>query len=293
MREYQYRKIDAFTSGNSSGNPAACIYLAKNQTLTDAEMQEIAKQHKGFVSNVVYCRPVSGTSYELIYYSPESEIDFCGHATVACMYNLVKETSYLEEQHDIEIGTRKKGILHAYNAVAGRDAVYITAPEASYMGTKLNYDALAKALDLRLDQFAQSHPLDIIDTGLKTLIIPMFNLQTELEFTPSEKNMKTFCPKNNVDAVLTYSLETEDSKSLAHTRVFFPKSGNFEDPATGSANSAFAYYMIKNGFWNGKNAFVEQGPLGTPYNSIELAFDGSRVLFGGRATTRIRGVYCF
>lgn len=43
MREYNYKKIDAFTSGKSSGNPAACIYLEDNQALSDDEMLRIAR----------------------------------------------------------------------------------------------------------------------------------------------------------------------------------------------------------------------------------------------------------
>ena len=34
MREYYYKKIDAFTSGKSVGNPAACLYLEEKQILT-------------------------------------------------------------------------------------------------------------------------------------------------------------------------------------------------------------------------------------------------------------------
>jgi predicted PhzF superfamily epimerase YddE/YHI9 len=56
MKSLKYRKIDAFTSGNSLGNPAACIYLDDNQALTESEMLCIAQQHKGFVSEVIYCK---------------------------------------------------------------------------------------------------------------------------------------------------------------------------------------------------------------------------------------------
>ena len=69
MTEYQYRKIDAFTSGKSLGNPAACIYLSNEQTLTEDEMLDIAKQHKGFVSEVIYCKQKSESAFNLTYYS--------------------------------------------------------------------------------------------------------------------------------------------------------------------------------------------------------------------------------
>ena len=71
MKAYPYRKIDAFTSGNSTGNPAACIYLDDSQVLSGDEMLNIAKQHKGFVSEVVYCNKRADGSYYLVYYSSE------------------------------------------------------------------------------------------------------------------------------------------------------------------------------------------------------------------------------
>ena len=54
MKKYTYKKIDAFTSGDSLGNPAACLLLG-NEVLTPAEMLLFGQQHKGFVSEVVFC----------------------------------------------------------------------------------------------------------------------------------------------------------------------------------------------------------------------------------------------
>ena len=41
MREYKYKKINAFTNQSSLGNPAACIYLNQNDELTIEDMQEM------------------------------------------------------------------------------------------------------------------------------------------------------------------------------------------------------------------------------------------------------------
>ena len=90
MKTFEYSKIDAFTSGNSLGNPAACIYLQEGEILTETEMLDIAKQHKGFVSEVIYCTPKSENTFGLIYFSSECEVDFCGHGTIACMYMCCK-----------------------------------------------------------------------------------------------------------------------------------------------------------------------------------------------------------
>jgi len=63
MVSYHYEKIDAFTARGSLGNPAACLFLREGQNLSDEKMQEIATAHKGFVSEVVYCRETGRNIY--------------------------------------------------------------------------------------------------------------------------------------------------------------------------------------------------------------------------------------
>jgi PhzF family phenazine biosynthesis protein len=133
--------------------------------------------------------------------------------------------------------------------------------------------------------------MDLIDAGLRTLIVPLKDLKTEISAFPDEKRLKAFCEGNGIDIVLVYSLEVEDPDSFAHTRVFAPRFGYLEDPATGSGNAAFGHYLLKYGMWDGRDERVEQGGMDRAYNQIRLVTRGGAVLFGGRATVRIEGVY--
>ncbi len=291
MKALSYRKIDAFTSGDSLGNPAACVYLEKGDMLTDAEMLSIAKQHKGFVSEVVYCVPKSELEFNIIYYSSECEVDFCGHGTIACMYGLISETPDLAGRKEITIHTRKKGALTVYNEIKAQDAVYVLAPSPRYIGTELERKEIAKNLSLHEAKLSDMHPIDLIDAGLRTLIVPIAALSDEICIFPDEQTLKVFCNKNEVDIILIFTLDTENPQSIAHTRVFAPKFGYLEDPATGSGNSAFGCYLLKNNIWDGTPVTIEQGGADRVYNSVRLSKRENRVLFGGRATTRISGVY--
>lgn len=292
MEEYKYRKIDAFTEGKSLGNPAACIFLNEKQSLSDLDMLSIARQHKGFVSEVVYCVPQTQSSFHLTYYSSECEVDFCGHGTIACMYNLLKETPFLLNQREIVVHTNKKGSLTVYNEIAEKDSVYISAPIPQYIRTNLNADDIAKILLLNTNQISTSYPIEIIDAGLRTLIVPIAALSDEINIFPNEQDLKAFCLHNEIDIVLIFSVETDKKENIAHTRVFAPKFGYLEDPATGSGNSAFGYYMRKNSMWNGESTTVEQGGADRIFNAINLLYKDNHLLFGGKATTRIKGVYC-
>jgi PhzF family phenazine biosynthesis protein len=291
MKTFEYRKIDAFTSEKSLGNPAACIYLQEGESLTETEMLDIAKQHKGFVSEVIYCTPKSENTFGLIYFSSECEVDFCGHGTIACMYSLITENSNPLSQKEISIVTNKKGTLTVFNEIETHNAVYITAPKPQYIGSKLLINEIADNLSLNQNQISISHPIDLIDAGLKTLILPLVNLDDEITVFPNEPRLKNFCLNNGIDIILIYTLETENPQNMAHTRVFAPKFGYLEDPATGSGNSAFGYYMLKNGIWDGKPITIEQGGADRIFNIVNLTYRNNQMLFGGKATTRIKGVY--
>jgi len=291
MNEYHYKKIDAFTSEKSLGNPAACIYLDDGQTMDEDKMQAIARQHKGFVSEVVYCSQSSLADYKLVYYSSECEVDFCGHGTIACMYSLIKSTPDLMGKSELLAETNRKGVLTVYNQIIEQDAVYITAPEAEHIGTDLSAELIARNLNLETGQVSDKYPIDMIDAGLRTLIVPVAKLEDEIRVMPEEQQLKEFCINHDIDIILIFSKEVENPQNIAHTRVFAPRFGYLEDPATGSGNSAFGYYMLKNKLWNGSSISIEQGSADMEYIIVRLNTRNDKVLFGGRATDRIIGKY--
>ncbi|MBI9048144.1 MAG: PhzF family phenazine biosynthesis protein [Anaerolineaceae bacterium] len=290
MRRYAYKKIDAFTSGASLGNPAACIFLNERQVLTDEEMLLIAQQHKGFVSEMVYCKQTPGKIH-LTYYSSECEVDFCGHGTIACMYSLIKQSAALMAQPEIEIVTRRKGVLTVTNRIGKEDAVYISAPQAQHLGTSLTRAEIADQLGLAAAKISTDLPLDCINAGLATLIVPIEALEDEISVYPDQEAVKGFCEQHDIDIVLIFCMQVQDKTHFAHTRVFAARFGYLEDPATGSGNSAFGNYLLKNKLWNGKQISVEQGSEDMVFNTVRLAAENGKVLFGGSATERIIGEY--
>ena len=81
------------------------------------------------------------------------------------------------------------------------------------------------------------------------------------------------------------------SGNKIRTRVFSPKFGYLEDPATGSGNSAMGYYMLKHDMWDGSPVNIEQNGLREERNIVKLRYDDGAVYFGGSATLRIEGMY--
>ena len=290
MTAYRYKKIDAFTSKGSLGNPAACLFLQEGQNLSDEQMQEIAAAHKGFVSEVVYCREAGPNTYSLRYFSSECEVDFCGHGTIACMYSLLNSSPILRNMDIVTIQT-KNAALPVYNRISADNAVYVTAPEPAYNDISLTAPRISAVLGIHPDSLDAARPISLLNAGLNTLIVPVASLETEVGMFPDEPELKAFCVNHGIDIVLTWCFLVQDDRHFAHSRIFAAKFGYLEDPATGSGNSAFGYYLLKNKLWNGDSIAIEQGGSNRVYNTVRLTCQSGRVLFGGGATTRIRGEY--
>lgn len=291
MKAYKYKKVDAFTSNDSLGNPAACLYLEKNHGLTDAQMLNVAKQHSGFVSEVVFCIDNTDTTFDLFFFSSECEVNFCGHGTIACMHSLISSSPKLFEHNKFILNTRRKGSLVLYNKISDNGSVLISAPEPLHLETELMPEEIATGLEMDISGIMKEYPIDFIDAGNRTLIVPIKGLDNCTHLFPDEKMLKAFSLANHIDVILIFCMDTKDTTHKAHTRVFAPKFGYLEDPATGSANSAFGYYMLKNNMWRGENITLEQGGNDRIFNVVNLCVENDNLLFGGSATTRIDGVY--
>ncbi len=290
MRGLHYKKIDAFTGETSLGNPAGVVYLPQAEELTEEQMQAIARQEKGVVSEVVFCTPVDKGFYNLKYYSSECEVEFCGHATIACMYDLIKNDLNLAEIKTVTIRTNK-GELPVINDLENSDSVFITAPVPEYNPCHLSIQDIAPNLAIVLDGIDRDLPVRAINGGLNTLIVPIRSFDLIMDMKPDCLTLESFCNNSNIDIILVFSSEVFDNTNLYRTRVFAPKYGYLEDPATGSGNAAFGYYLLDRRLWDGSNIIaLEQGPSRDNPNVVKLGtriLDGvQQVMFGGKATVQ-------
>ena len=292
MRKFTFKKIDAFTGENAAGNPAGCIYLNRDDEIPAAAMQKIAKELQGFVNEVAYLFPAED-GIRLKYYSSECEVEFCGHASIAIMHDWIRSSEALRQTAEVALHVNA-GKLTVFNHIREEDAVYVMAPEPQFLPCTLSTVEIAGALAIEPSRLDGSAPVRIVNAGLRTLIVPLASLDACLAALPPQEPLRRFCLDNAIDIVLVYTAETQLDSSQYRTRVFAPKFGYLEDPATGSGNAAFGYYLIQNGLWNA-NVVIEQGPSKMYPNIVKLRRirQGAteRILFGGSSLVRICGEY--
>lgn len=295
MKSFRFKKIDAFATQKSSGNPAGYIWLDSKVDISPAEMQQIAKELKGFVNEVGFVTQTSPNGFDLKYYSAEREVDFCGHATIAIMYDLAK-TNHDLQQYDLFHIKTNKGDLTVENRIIKEDSVFIMSPNPVEIKNIPTLNAIADKLKIDASEIDLRYPISIINAGLSTLIVPIRRLDSILNISPLLDELKDFCFGNSIDIIEVFTGDVADKANNYRTRVFAPTFGYIEDPATGSGNSALGYYLIKNDLWNGSTIKIEQNGLRDRFNLVKLqkqkdTHGNERVYFGGGAITRIEGAY--
>lgn len=295
MKVLNFKKIDAFATPRSQGNPAACVTLDAFDDISDREMLELAKALKGFVMEVGFVARTARNRFRLRYFSSEREVDFCGHATIAIMHDLLAADATLGAAQDVCIATNR-GELQVYNRIPQENAVYIMAPVPVYSPNRIAPDEICR--HLRVGQDAIAGPVEIINAGLTTLLVPLDSLASVLGMAPEMAELKAFCQAHELDIVEVFTADVASPDSRFRVRVFAPTFGYLEDPATGSGNSALGYYLLQHGFWDGSGTLVlEQNGEFDRFNVVKLithqgaAAAGPAVCFGGSGVIRIEGRY--
>ncbi len=293
MKKVPFKKIDAFATENSSGNPAALVNLDESGPLSEAEMLQLAKELQGFVSEVAYIKELDTHRFALRYFSSEREVAFCGHATIATMYDLFTSREDLQAVESVTIEVQS-GPLTVENRIQSENAVFIHAPTPTYSDTTIDSEALVEALGMSESYLDKSRSCSIINAGLETLIVPISGLHEILSVEPELTTLKQYCFSIGVDIIILAAQEVEFDKNDLRTRVFAPTFGYLEDPATGSGNAALAYDLLRNG-WDGALLSIEQNDSARSPNRIKIYATGDvnnqQVIFGGGALVRINGDY--
>jgi PhzF family phenazine biosynthesis protein len=103
-------QVDAFTSRPFSGNPAAVCIL--EQLKDDPWMQDIAREINLSETAFLIKRP---EGFDLRWFTPEAEVDLCGHATLASAH-MLWEDGHVPRDEEIQFFTKSGGLTARWTA---------------------------------------------------------------------------------------------------------------------------------------------------------------------------------
>ncbi len=225
-------RIAAFSNGSSGGNPAGVV-LCETMPTPDI-MQNLAAQI-GY-SETAFATPVN-KGWKVRYFSPEVEVDFCGHATIALGAVLAKTIGTGE--FDLTLNhaeIRVEGFVseHYWGASFVSPPTHSQSIDPSLLQETLTLFGLNKEdLDTRI-------PPAIAFAGGTHLIL---TLNSREKLTLMNYDQKQGADLSKRAGLVTFSLIYSESDTVFHSRNPFPIGGVFEDPATGAAAAALGGYL--------------------------------------------------
>lgn len=242
--------VDAFAHGPFTGNPAGVVLL--ESPLEDTVMQAVGSEINQAETAFVW---PEGDRFRLRWFTPATEVDLCGHATLAAAHAL---------GHDVEFNTRS-GVLTARKSALGWE------------------------LDFPAEPFEQ----DVASVPGLTPRWTGRNRMDLLALLDDEDAVRTYVPDFSAIAdiqarglIITAPAKDEGVDYVC--RFFAPQVGVPEDPVTGSAHCGLGP------FWCAKLGKTEivgyQASARGGYVRTEMR--GERVQLSGRAVIVVEGVLC-
>ncbi|HEY8905639.1 MAG TPA: PhzF family phenazine biosynthesis protein [Rhodoferax sp.] len=228
----QIQKIAAFSDGDAGGNPAGVVVIT--QLPDETNMQRIAAE-VGF-SETVFAAPQED-SWRVRYFSPESEVPFCGHATIA----LGAALTLLYGD-----GVFALNLNHGRISVEGckRDGLIMSALQSPPTHSKSAPHTLVNdALELFGYTFSNLDariPPALAHAGADHLVLA---LNTREALTAMHYDLAAGRTLMQSAGLVTIVLVYAETSNLFHTRNPFASGGVYEDPATGAGTAALAGYL--------------------------------------------------
>ncbi|HEX8621442.1 MAG TPA: PhzF family phenazine biosynthesis protein [Allosphingosinicella sp.] len=283
MPELRFVQVDAFADRPFGGNPAAVVPLPK--WLPDEILQAIAMENN--LSETAFTVPADDgeADFDLRWFTPTTEVDLCGHATLASGHVLIGERG------SIVFRTRKAGLLTVARAGDGYE---LSLPRTN----------VSRATEAQLRDVIARDGASIVDIithdGASDSAPPELYLSTDgvegvaLLLFPDEGAVRGCRPDmkrlGEIDymAIVT-ARGAPDAGYDVVSRVFVPAWGVDEDPVTGSAHAALMP------FWTER--------LGRPHftafqasrrgGHVAVRREGDRAVLGGKCVTVIEGAFRF
>ena len=302
VQTLQFRLIDAFADRPFMGNPAGVILDADG--LDDRRMQLIAREvnasETAFVTNANSLHEPPS----LRWFSPITQVGFCGHATLAAAHAWAKtvgvEDLLAKADAKLEFQTAA-GLLTLVPEVLAEDEErlvwWLAMPEPKLAPDGTNPTVLAAVLGLSVEQLESNVPL--VRTRDDDVILLIRSWQALADLRPNMLDLRKLCQRRKIRGVCVSTTDSVDSFIHATSRFFAPAVGIDEDPVTGSVHGPLATLLVKHRLVPAAGSGdrvalhcmqgIPGGRAGVVRTLVEQTTSGHRISIGGICHTVLSG----
>lgn len=272
------QRIAVFSTNGKGGNPAGVVLLSG--AAPETYIQRVAAE-VGY-SETVFAFPVEGAdrTWRVRYFSPESEVSFCGHATIALGVALGQGHSPGTYHLDLNNASIT---VDAATTAEGMAATLASPPTESRPTTEDESEDAMALLGLTKDDLDVRLPPARIHAGADHLVFTLHDRARLAAMAYDLDKGRITMREHKIVTIMLVHIEDDRAFSV---RNAFASGGVLEDPATGAAAAAFAGYLRDRGWLHGGQFTIRQGEdMGAPsILKVQLTgTSGSSVRVSGNA----------
>jgi len=220
-------RLSAFPKTADGGNKAGVYVHADG--LSEDRMQEIAKD-LGY-SETAFVMNSNKADFKVRFFSPVSEVDLCGHATIAT-FNLLRDLGVIKKGTYTQ--ETKAGILH----LDIEDSMVFMQQPSPVFDEEVAKDDLMKCFANL--EFHESLIPRVVSTGLREIFLPVKNQAVLNQLIPDIERITELSNRYRTIGIHAFALDDEVD---AYGRNFAPVVGIDEESATGTSNGALGCYL--------------------------------------------------
>ena len=261
MKTIDLHQVDSFTDVLFGGNPAGVVTDASE--LSDSEMASIAREMN--LSETAFVLPATSDNADvrLRYFTPTTEVRFCGHATIGALFQLAKCNMYgLGDPgtNNVRVETHVGVIEMSVSNMHGTSRVGFTAPPVALDEYRLQGPAFADEFGVPASLLDPDATI-LVDASLRNIFIPVASLQALGEQAFDFSRIRERFGFEDTVIFALFTKETVDPSHDLHVRGLAPNVGVDEDPVTGSMQAGLVLAAKANGYLASDQADVvtEQG----------------------------------
>ncbi len=291
-RFYTTYLVSAFSDRAFMGNSTGVVI--DDGRLTDLEMKNIAEDINQSV--VVFVKELDRDRYLTRFFTPEGEINLCGHATIATFYALA-ENEYIKSQDNgikhiiqhtkigkipVELEYRNFKIQNVHMNLNIKLREKYKATEGVLRALNLDSNAIGLTIKENLN-------MEKISTGTCDILVPVKNEEVLSSIVLNREEAIKISKEENIISI--HAFTTEDGKEVKQ-RTFSPIIGADEEFGSGTSTAATMHYLKANEIGQSDSIVAIQGDYIGRISKVltSLGKSDDKIRVGGRAYVFMNGV---
>jgi trans-2,3-dihydro-3-hydroxyanthranilate isomerase len=264
MEELTFYILDVFAEEKYAGNQLAVVDDAGG--LSDEQMQKIAKEMNYSETTFILSAEPQNGGYDVRIFTPEVEVPFAGHPTLGTAF-VIQQEIVEKPVETIKLNLKVGQIPVNFNYDGQQPGILWMKPIEPVFGQVFDAAEVVQVLTIEKEDIDERFPVQSVSTGIPFIFVPLKTLDAVKRAKVIKDKLFDWIEERQAKSIFVFCPETYNRENDMNVRLFADAYGVPEDPATGSANSCLAAYLVKYRYFKSEriDIRVEQGyEIGRP-----------------------------